>query len=355
VNGAFRSLPIEAKGAVIGAAAVIGGIFVSALAAGILLGLGGGVLALGIKSALADPKVTAAWSTFGERAKKATAGFTNAFKGPVARAAGTFGAAIERMGPAFTRIGQTIAPVIDKLAPALADMAERAMPGIEKAITASVPLFLKLAEKLPALGDSITSFFDSVSAAAPAALLVLGVLMDLIGGVIRYWGNGIEFWSKTLVSFKDAMVAAKNWIVGVWNSVVGFVSGLPGRISKAASGMWNGIKNSFRSAVNWIIARWNSLSFTVGGGSIMGVGIPSITLNTPDIPMLAKGGIATTPGLAVVGERGPELVSLTKGAQVTPLPARGRGPARGELELVGEREVVAFVRRLIKQYRLVEG
>jgi hypothetical protein len=66
--------------------------------------------------------------------------------------------------------------------------------------------------------------------------------------------------------------------------------------------MWDGISSSFRSMVNQLISGWNSLSFTIGGGSIMGVSIPSLTLQTPNIPMLAEGGVTTGPTLAMIGE-----------------------------------------------------
>ena len=50
------------------------------------------------------------------------------------------------------------------------------------------------------------------------------------------------------------------------------------------------------------------------------VGIPKIpTFNAPQIPLLAKGGVIQSPGSVIVGEKGAELLTLPKGAQVTPL------------------------------------
>ena len=67
-----------------------------------------------------------------------------------------------------------------------------------------------------------------------------------------------------------------------FDTLVTFVQKLPGRIASAASGMWDGIKDSFRHAINWIIDKWNDLSFTVGGGTVFGKDLPSFTLSTPD-------------------------------------------------------------------------
>jgi hypothetical protein len=148
---------------------------------------------------------------------------------------------------------------------------------------------------------------------------IIGVLLDLGGALIK---AGKKFWAFA-VAVKDAFVRAKNFVTGGVDKIVGFLSGMPGRISRATSGMFDGIKNAFRSAINFVIGGWNRLRFgvpeinthipgvgTVGGGSF----------GVPQIPYLAKGGNIIRDGLAIVGEQGPELVNLNRGAQVTPLP-----------------------------------
>ena len=74
-------------------------------------------------------------------------------------------------------------------------------------------------------------------------------------------------------------------------------------------------------AINWAIDGINSLSFDVPdwvpgiGGESWGFNLPNI----PDIPYLAKGGILSR-GSAIVGEAGPELLTLAGGkAIVQPL------------------------------------
>jgi hypothetical protein len=44
------------------------------------------------------------------------------------------------------------------------------------------------------------------------------------------------------------------------------------------------------------------------------------------IPGLALGGVVRTAGAALVGERGPEVVTLDRGARVSPLPAPSIAP-----------------------------
>jgi phage-related protein len=132
--------------------------------------------------------------------------------------------------------------------------------------------------------------------------------------------------------FVGAWTAVKNGAATAWNWIRSKVSGfynwitsLPGKISSKLAGMWEGLKSGFRSAVNWVIGKMRSLNFTIGGGSFMGVSVPQYSVGFGNIPYLAKGGNVMRDGAAVVGERGPELVSLNRGAQVTPLTGGGRG------------------------------
>ncbi|GIH29097.1 hypothetical protein Aph01nite_74070 [Acrocarpospora phusangensis] len=107
---------------------------------------------------------------------------------------------------------------------------------------------------------------------------------------------------------------------GWWDKIIDFFTSIPGRISKVASGMWDGIKDAFKSAINWLIEKWNNFSISIPAIDIPGIGrVGGFSLDTPNIPLLAEGGIIQRSGLAIVGERGPELLSLQAGAKVSPL------------------------------------
>lgn len=319
----------------------------AALTSGILLALGGGALAAGIVAAAQNPKVSAAFAKFGDRAKKAFANFGKPFEGPLIRAADTFGDAIERLAPAFKRIGVAVAPLIDKLAPALANMFEKAMPGIEEAVKASIPLFEKIAEHAPAIGEAISKFLSAVAKGAPGAISFMDRLFKTIEFALPLIGSTIQnltavaeqgmklydrvvtaisgLWRKLKSGAADvsagvssawrrmatAAASVRDAVVSRFNSMVSFVRGIPGRVSGAFSGMFDGVKAAFRSALNWVIDRWNNFS-------IPGLSTPFGTIggfNTPNIPHFATGGMSAG-GLAWVGERGRELVRLPRGSQV---------------------------------------
>lgn len=127
----------------------------------------------------------------------------------------------------------------------------------------------------------------------------IGLILGAVRGIARIVGYVVG-------PVRTAVSRAKSAL----SSLVSFVRGLPGKFRGALSGLWDGLRSGFRSAVNYVIGAWNRLSFSIGGGSILGKKIPSVTLSTPDIPYLASGGITNGPTLAMIGEgREQEVVS----------------------------------------------
>ena len=100
--------------------------------------------------------------------------------------------------------------------------------------------------------------------------------------------------------------------------------------------MWNGVKEIFggvwdaivgicKGAINVLI---NTINAFIRGANKLKVG--DVGINLPEIPMLANGGILTS-GTAIVGEAGPELVSVS-GGQAMVQPLTGQGNLEGLLE-----------------------
>lgn len=139
---------------------------------------------------------------------------------------------------------------------------------------------------------------------------IVGAFQTGYEAVVDWLGQVWEF-MQTVWSYSPLGMVVENW-----DAIVEFVTGLPGKIADAATGMWDGITSAFKGAVNALIDIWNNFELTIGGGSIAGVDLPSITLATPNLPHLATGGTIARGGAALVGERGPEIVTLPTGATV---------------------------------------
>ncbi|MDO4757178.1 MAG: hypothetical protein Q4A54_12575, partial [Parabacteroides sp.] len=181
---------------------------------------------------------------------------------------------------------------------------------------------------LIAIGVAMWMNWDSICAWCKNAFQAVGDFFVSVGSAIGSFFSGL--WE-----------GIKNTVMSVWNGITGFLSGAWNTISSACTSVftgignaiknvWNGIVGAIKGAINGIISAINSMiRGAVSGvnGLINGinkvtgaVGIPAIpTFTAPQIPLLAKGGTIRTDGTVIVGEKGPEMLTLPRGAQVTPL------------------------------------
>jgi hypothetical protein len=209
-----------------------------------------------------------------------------------------------------------------------------------------------------ALAGLVVVHFDTIRNAIGTALgwvrdnwpLLLAILTGPIGlAVLAITRN----WDK----IKAGATGAKDWVVEKFGALVEFVRGLPGAIGRAASGMFSGIGEAFRSAMNWIITKWNNFRFpskTLHVPHIPGTSIGGdVTFGgwgLPDIPYLADGGI-------IKARPGGTLVRAAEaGVDEAYVPLDGRHRLGGDTyitenhyhiagSVISERELVAIVNR----------
>jgi hypothetical protein len=360
ITGAFKSAPPQVQAAAVGLAAFIGTTMSAAvgaaLTAGILLAVGGGVLAAGIKAAANSPQVQAAWKRFGERGKKVFDAFGKPFEGPVSRALDTFGTAIERMEPTFKRMGESMAPIIDKLAPALASMAEKSLPGIERAMEASKPLWDTLAEHAPDIGEAISSFFDSISEGGPEANLLMKdfltwlegiiiVLGKVIGFLARLYGKAREVWTGIASVFAEGVrvvLAVLGKIIGGAAAAFGWIPGIGPKLKTAAAEF-----DEFQRKANHELDKITGKTVHV---DVSLRGIKNIEEQVAvRLGRRASGG-HTQPGRSyLVGENGPEVLTMGR----TPGYVTPNGQLGGTPEVrvfIGDQELRGMVRVEVSEH-----
>lgn len=141
----------------------------------------------------------------------------------------------------------------------------------------------------------------------------------------RWWD---DFWG----GIKNGASQAWEGVKGLWNACVGwFNDTIINPVKTAFSELWNGIKDflsnplegikgMFRNAFNWIIGKMN---WVIDGLNKFQVPdwVPLLGgkgINIPRIPELWKGSNFTLGGPTLVGEQGPELVNMPRGASVLP-------------------------------------
>lgn len=265
------------------------------------------------------------------------------------------GAALFRLGgwinstalPALRQIGgflaATFAPTVRAMGDYFHNTLLPAWEGLAVRVKENIGPIVKLVAVIAFLAAKILGVLMPILIRLTGFLVgtlfaAIGLVIGIVGGLVRAFIWVGETLGET--AYKVTLFVSK---------VVDAVTGLPGRIKSAASGMWDGIKDSFRSVINWIIGKWNDLSFTVGGGSVFGKDLPSVTLGTPNIPMLAKGGVVTRPTLAMIGEAGPEaVVPLGRGGGL----GRGRGGDTYYIDARGaQMGAAAEIVRELKRYK----
>ena len=179
--------------------------------------------------------------------------------------------------------------------------------------------------------------------------------------IVQKWQGACEWFRTTVLEplkkwWNDLWGGIKTWaseawegIKGIWNACVGwFNDTIINPVKTAFSELWNGIKEflsnplegikgMFKNAFNWIIDKMN---WVIDGLNKFQVPdwVPLLGgkgVNIPRIPRLWKGTNFTIGGPTLVGEQGPELVNMPRGASVMPA-----HKTRSALEGIGRAEVV---------------
>lgn len=232
------------------------------------------------------------------------------------------GTVLPAMGTAFSSVFGFIAanPIVLLIAAIVALVALIATKGDEiQAILQNVDDFLQNVFATdwtqifgPVLGEQLNAFFRSVKEIWDAIKQILDGIIDFIRGV--FTGDWERAWE-----------GVKKIFGGIFNGLVA--------IAKAPINGIIGLLNSAINCVNQMINGFNNIGFDLpdwlGGGS-WHPSIPSI----PNMPYLATGGILAQ-GSAVVGEAGPEILTVS-GSKAVVQPLSGSATAgRGLSDIIG--------------------
>ena len=147
-------------------------------------------------------------------------------------------------------------------------------------------------------------------------------------------GGLIDFFkmlrSAIVGGFQLAWTDLKNLGSSIASGFQKFADWLSSLFSDAWDGLVSGFKgfiNFFIKGINTLIGGANKLSFTAPEW-VPGLGGKTIGFNLPTIPLLAKGGIATAPTLAMVGE-GREHEAILPLSKLQNLIQRAKGTGGG--------------------------
>lgn len=154
--------------------------------------------------------------------------------------------------------------------------------------------------------------------------LILPVVETVFDTIISLWDNSLKPIFQGIIDFLGGVFTG-DW-ERIWNG-----------LSSIFGGVWEGLKALAKAPLNFIIKMLNKV---IGGLNKVQVPdwVPLVGgkgINIPRIPTLWKGSNFTLEGPTLVGEQGPELVNMPRGASVMPA-----HKTRSVLEGVGRTEVV---------------
>jgi len=180
--------------------------------------------------------------------------------------------------------------------------------------------------------------------------------------------NWSKIWDKVKTTFKTVTDKVKSLFTTAFGWIMpgGSLSGALEKLANYWSLIWNFMKDAFntvvsglKGGVNIILSAFNAL---IRGANKIKIGVPkwvpviggkSWSLNIPEIPYLAKGGIVRSPTLAMVGEKGPEaVIPLGRGGAGMGVTVNINFPARGTVLLgddMAARKLAQALTPLIRQ------
>ena len=238
----------------------------------------------------------------------------------------------ETVSQALKKVWESIVkPVWDALMEAIKKVwgvFQEYMPEIQRIVDEVFGMIQSLWETVlkPAF-DAIGGFLQNVLLPIWDTVFTYGILPiveTVFQTIIKLWDNSLKPMLQGIIDFLSGV------FTGDWKKIW---SGL----SNFFGGIWEGMKTMAKAPMNYII---NMLNKVIDGLNTLQVPdwVPLIGgkgINLKRIPTLWKGSNFTLEGPTLVGEQGPELVNMPRGASVMPA-----HKTRSVLEGVGRTEVV---------------
>lgn len=244
-------------------------------------------------------------------------------------AMGVFASVLEQVFPFIEKLAGAILPILSKLIVELGPLLANVLGLVGEILTLLSPIldlvFTLLEPLLSLIGQILPVLIKILNAVVSVIRTVLTPIINVLKGAIvavtntvKNFGNGFKnVWNGLKTFFGNI----GNWFKDKIAQIGGFFSGL-----------WEGIKSGAKAGLNGVIWFLNKAIDGLNAmltparkvieviGKVFGANWTMEQIAIPHIPMLAKGGTLFN-GTALVGEQGPELLTMMKngGARVTPL------------------------------------
>ena len=172
--------------------------------------------------------------------------------------------------------------------------------------------------KAAQLGAKISGIWTKINTAVTTAIAAISSRFPALGAVLSgLWKSVQDVWGNIKAIFSNIIGFIDNVFSGNWSAAWGNVVSIFGNVFGELANIAKAPINAVISVINMVLSKINEMKISIPDW-VPVVGGKTLGVNIPQIPMLATGGIATAPTLAMVGEGGePEAVlPLSKLAQL---------------------------------------
>lgn len=233
---------------------------------------------------------------------------------------------LKLISPILGAVMQLLSPLLELVSVILTPILNLLNVLLEPLLTILNTILVPLINILGLVLEPLTAMLDAILEP------MLGVLGDIISPLLTILNNCLvpifDFLQKSYEWGAPIAKRTWEWLKGFFEFVI---SNVKGGLTRAFEGIgdtvkkvWSGMKTAFKDGINFWI---NAINKLIDGVNALDVpewvtkatGISGI--NLPRIPALANGGIIDSPGSVLVGEAGPEILNLPRGASVSPLGA----------------------------------
>lgn len=259
--------------------------------------------------------------------------FIQAILGPmipiIARIVEAFGPLIERIFPLFMKVVEALLPpllaILEAALIPLIDIVVMLFDAFAPLIEAVLPIFQQLMEAIaPIITALVEAFMPLIQAALEPVTKIMEALTPVIVKVIDAFLPFIEKLLPPLIDlFADIIESA---LLPLLNTILPPLIPVIESLGEMFEWLADNVLDPLLTVVLGIVQGFKDL-LSFNGKSV------TVTSNVVsgnrfgNIPGRAAGGGASNTGLSWVGEKGPELITMPRGATVTPVPQHLRAEA----------------------------
>ena len=281
---------------------------------------------------------------------------------------------IEQILPILTDAIIQLAPLLLELLPPLIQLIAEILPPIIDLLNIVIPIIVSIIEWITTLIAGISDGSINILQIITDLAASIGEWLASLWEAFTTWLSNL--WTNISTWFSNLITNVGTWFSGIWDNVSAFFTSIWEGLTSFFTNAWTAlttffeplityfttqfelIKSIFTGIVDFIVnvftgnwgAAWEGvksvfvniataignafkapINFIIGviNGFIDGLnkikvpdwvpGIGGKGINIAKIPMLAEGGDIKLSGAAIVGEAGPEILELPRGAKVSPL------------------------------------